>query len=57
MKPDRVVIGVDSDEAQAVMGELYAPFTRQGGERILFMRGAQPADDCDKKNARSHLTR
>jgi len=37
MKPDRVVIGVDSDEAQAVMGELYAPFTRQGGERILFM--------------------
>jgi UDPglucose 6-dehydrogenase len=37
MKPDRVVIGVDNDEAQAVMGELYAPFTRQGGERILFM--------------------
>jgi len=37
MKPDRVVIGVDDDEAQAVMGELYAPFTRQGGERILFM--------------------
>jgi UDPglucose 6-dehydrogenase len=37
MKPDRVVIGVDNEEAQAVMGELYAPFTRQGGERILFM--------------------
>jgi len=37
MKPDRVVIGVDNDEAKAVMGELYAPFTRQGGERILFM--------------------
>jgi UDPglucose 6-dehydrogenase len=37
MKPDRVVIGVDNDEARAVMGELYAPFTRQGGERVLFM--------------------
>jgi UDPglucose 6-dehydrogenase len=37
MKPDRVVIGVDNEEAKAVMGELYAPFTRQGGERILFM--------------------
>src|SRR5919205_2566758 len=37
MKPDRVVIGVDDEEAKAVMGELYAPFTRQGGDRILFM--------------------
>jgi UDPglucose 6-dehydrogenase len=37
MKPDRVVIGVDEEEAKAVMGELYAPFTRQGGDRILFM--------------------
>ncbi len=37
MKPDRVVIGVDDDEARAVMGELYGPFTRQGGNRILFM--------------------
>jgi UDPglucose 6-dehydrogenase len=37
MKPDRVVIGVDNDEAKEVMGELYAPFTRQGGNRILFM--------------------
>ena len=37
MKPDRVVIGVDDEEAKAVMGELYAPFTRQGGERVLFM--------------------
>src|SRR4051812_5684275 len=37
MRPDRVVIGVDDDEAKAVMGELYAPFTRQGGDRILFM--------------------
>jgi UDPglucose 6-dehydrogenase len=37
MKPDRVVIGVDDNEAKEVMGELYAPFTRQGGNRILFM--------------------
>jgi UDPglucose 6-dehydrogenase len=37
MKPDRVVIGVDDEEAKEIMGELYAPFTRQGGNRILFM--------------------
>jgi UDPglucose 6-dehydrogenase len=37
MRPDRVVIGVDTDEAKTVMGELYAPFTRQGGNRIIFM--------------------
>ena len=37
MKPDRVVVGVDNDEAKEVMGELYAPFTRQGGNRVLFM--------------------
>jgi UDPglucose 6-dehydrogenase len=37
MKPDRVIIGVDNDEAKKVMAELYAPFTRQGGNRILFM--------------------
>jgi UDPglucose 6-dehydrogenase len=37
MRPDRVVVGVDSDEAKTVMAELYAPFTRQGGNRIIFM--------------------
>ena len=26
MKPDRVVIGVDTDEAKTALGELYAPF-------------------------------
>ncbi len=36
MKPDRVVIGVDSDEAREVMGELYAPFVRTGNP-IVFM--------------------
>jgi len=37
MKPDRVVIGVYDNYAKEIMGELYAPFTRQGGNRILFM--------------------
>ncbi len=37
MRPDRVVIGVDDDRAKALLAELYAPFTRLGGERILFM--------------------
>lgn len=36
MKPDRVVIGTQSDRAKKVMGELYQPFVRQGNP-ILFM--------------------
>ena len=36
MKPDRVVLGVDSDFAKEVLGELYAPFVRTGNP-ILFM--------------------
>jgi UDPglucose 6-dehydrogenase len=36
MKPDRVVIGVDSDEAAKVLSELYAPFVRTGNP-LLFM--------------------
>ncbi len=36
MKPDRVVIGVDSDAAREVMAELYSPFVRTGNP-ILFM--------------------
>lgn len=36
MKPDRVVLGVDSDDARDVMAELYAPFVRTGNP-ILFM--------------------
>ncbi|MES2646403.1 MAG: UDP-glucose/GDP-mannose dehydrogenase family protein [Bacteroidota bacterium] len=36
MKPDRVVIGTDSDKARDLMGELYAPFVRQGNP-VLFM--------------------
>ena len=36
MKPDRVVLGVDSDHAAQVLGELYAPFVRAGAP-ILMM--------------------
>lgn len=30
LKPDRVIIGCESKEAQEMMGELYAPFVRNG---------------------------
>jgi UDPglucose 6-dehydrogenase len=36
MKPDRVVLGVESDFARSVMAELYAPFVRTG-RPIIFM--------------------
>jgi UDPglucose 6-dehydrogenase len=36
MKPDRVVLGVDTDHARSVMAELYAPFVRTG-KPIIFM--------------------
>ncbi len=36
MKPDRVVIGTKSERARKVMGELYAPFVRQGNP-VIFM--------------------
>ncbi|MEX0856292.1 MAG: UDP-glucose/GDP-mannose dehydrogenase family protein [Gemmatimonadota bacterium] len=36
MKPDRVVLGVDSDRARKVLEELYTPFVRTGNP-ILFM--------------------
>lgn len=36
MKPDRVVIGASSDRACKVMGDLYAPFVRQGNP-IIYM--------------------
>ncbi len=36
LKPDRVVLGVDTDFARSVMTELYAPFVRTG-KPILFM--------------------
>jgi UDPglucose 6-dehydrogenase len=36
MKPDRVVVGVDSPDAAQVLEELYAPFVRTGNP-LLFM--------------------
>lgn len=36
MKPDRVVIGTESPKARILMGELYAPFVRQGNP-VIFM--------------------
>jgi UDPglucose 6-dehydrogenase len=36
MKPDRVVIGTDSERAQKVLTDLYAPFVRQGNPMIFM---------------------
>lgn len=36
MKPDRVVIGTSSERAKKLMGDLYAPFVRQGNP-VIFM--------------------
>jgi UDPglucose 6-dehydrogenase len=36
MKPDRVVLGVETDFARSVMAELYAPFVRTG-KPVIFM--------------------
>src|SRR5688572_9682145 len=36
MKPDRVVIGTGSERARKIMGDLYAPFVRQGNP-VIFM--------------------
>jgi len=36
MKPDRVVIGTDSDRAKKLMAELYAPFVRSGNPLIYM---------------------
>ncbi|MBW7890008.1 MAG: UDP-glucose/GDP-mannose dehydrogenase family protein [Chitinophagaceae bacterium] len=36
MKPDRVIIGSASERANKLMGELYAPFVRQGNP-VIYM--------------------
>jgi UDPglucose 6-dehydrogenase len=36
MRPNRVVVGTKSSQAQKIMAELYAPFVRQGNP-IIFM--------------------
>lgn len=36
MKPDRIVVGVDSDQAQQILDKLYRPFTLNG-HPVIFM--------------------
>lgn len=36
MKPDRVVIGTESEQAKKLMSDLYGPFVRQGNP-VIFM--------------------
>jgi UDPglucose 6-dehydrogenase len=36
MKPDRVVLGAETDHARSVMAELYSPFVRTG-KPVIFM--------------------
>ena len=36
MKPDRVVLGVDSPQAAETLRELFAPFVRQGNQVLLM---------------------
>ncbi len=36
MKPDRVVIGTESERARKILNDLYAPFVRQGNP-VIFM--------------------
>jgi UDPglucose 6-dehydrogenase len=36
MKPDRVIIGTSSEKAKKIMGDLYAPFVRQGNP-VIYM--------------------
>lgn len=52
MKPDRVVIGVDSDYAAQVLTELYAPFVRTG-HSIMIMD--VPAAEITKYAANAML--
>jgi len=52
MKPDRVVLGVDSDHAAEVLRDLYSPFVRTGHE-ILIMD--VPAAEITKYAANAML--
>lgn len=55
MKPDRVVLGVDSDYAAGVLRELYSPFLRkgQGVGRLMIMD--VPAAEITKYAANAML--
>lgn len=52
LKPDRIVIGTDSDRAKKVMDELYQPYVRQGNP-IYFMD--QRSSEMTKYAANSYL--
>lgn len=52
MKPDRVVIGAESDRAVKIMNDLYAPFVRQGNP-IIYMD--LPSAELTKYAANSFL--
>jgi len=52
LKPDRIVIGTDSQRAQDVMAELYKPFVRQGNP-IYYMD--QRSAEMTKYAANSYL--
>ncbi len=36
LRPDRVVVGVDTDKAKAIMQDIYAPFLRNGNPIIIM---------------------
>lgn len=52
MKPDRVVVGTESERARKVMHDLYAPFVRQGNP-VIFMD--EPSAELTKYAANSFL--
>ncbi len=52
MKPDRVIIGTESERARALMTELYNPFVRQGNP-LIFMD--EPSAELTKYAANSFL--
>src|SRR5690606_36614071 len=52
MKPDRAVIGTNSDRARKILETLYAPFVRQG-DPVIFMD--ERSDELTKYAANSFL--
>ena len=54
MKPDRVVIGVNAEKARKLMGDLYAPFVRQGNP-VIYMD--EKSAELTKYAANSFLAR
>ncbi len=57
MKPDRVVVGVETKEARKVMKQLYKPFLRQGNP-IYFMdiRSAEMTKYCANAYLATRIT-